>query len=275
MSDDIAWIDGRWGHPDALGIPLSDRGLQLADGVFETILVRAGRTCLLEEHLRRWRTGADLLGLPDPPPKHWLEPLIHQAIQRAGLVDGNGALRLNWSRGSSRTRGLAVAEISEPRAWLSLQHCSLTFSSIAAVISRHERRNPWSRLSRCKSFAYGQGIQARREAQAAGAHDALLLNTENELCSGTASNLLVHRKGAWLTPPLSSGCLPGVMRGRALATGICREAALGRFLQPSDQALLINSLSCRAIASVNGAAIGRHNNPAALWNSLLAEEDAH
>ena len=61
------------------------------------------------------------------------------------------------------------------------------------------------------------------------------------------------------------------MRGRALATGICREAPLGRFLQPSDQALLINSLSCRAIASVNGAAISRHNNPAALWNSLLAE----
>ena len=29
----IAWIDGQWGSPHALGLPLADRGLQLADGL--------------------------------------------------------------------------------------------------------------------------------------------------------------------------------------------------------------------------------------------------
>ena len=98
-----------------------------------------------------------------------------------------------------------------------------------------------SRLSRCKTFAYGQGIQARREANAAGADDALLLNTENELCSGTAANLLVHRNGALLTPPLSSGCLPGIMRGRALAAGLCEEANLP--ITELRSGSLINSLA--------------------------------
>jgi branched-subunit amino acid aminotransferase/4-amino-4-deoxychorismate lyase len=70
--------------------------------------------------------------------------------------------------------------------------------------------------SRCKTFAYTAAIQARREAERAGADDALLHNTHGELCCGTVANLLVHREGRWITPPLSSGCLPGVMRARAL-----------------------------------------------------------
>ena len=43
----IAWIDGCWGEPDDLQLPLSDRGLQLADGLFETVLVLDGAPQLL------------------------------------------------------------------------------------------------------------------------------------------------------------------------------------------------------------------------------------
>jgi branched-subunit amino acid aminotransferase/4-amino-4-deoxychorismate lyase len=43
---------------------------------------------------------------------------------------------------------------------------------VTTWISREERRNAASRLSRCKSFAYTAQVQARREAHAAGAHDA-------------------------------------------------------------------------------------------------------
>ena len=42
MSSAIAWVEQQWGHPDSLGVPVSDRGLGLADGVFETLLIRAG-----------------------------------------------------------------------------------------------------------------------------------------------------------------------------------------------------------------------------------------
>ena len=42
MSGSIAWINDHWGQPRDLNIPLSDRGLQLADGVFETVLVHNG-----------------------------------------------------------------------------------------------------------------------------------------------------------------------------------------------------------------------------------------
>ena len=42
MSQAIAWMDGHWSSPDELPIPVSDRGLRLADGLFETILITQG-----------------------------------------------------------------------------------------------------------------------------------------------------------------------------------------------------------------------------------------
>ena len=52
MSDPIAWLgdgtgQGRWGTPQTLTLPISDRGLLLADGLFETLLVEAGKAWLL------------------------------------------------------------------------------------------------------------------------------------------------------------------------------------------------------------------------------------
>ena len=82
----IAWIDGpvggRWATPDALGVPLDDRGLRLADGIFETVLVEGGRPRLLAEHLQRWRTSAELLGMAPPPGENELAPLIVMAVER-------------------------------------------------------------------------------------------------------------------------------------------------------------------------------------------------
>jgi 4-amino-4-deoxychorismate lyase len=266
----IAWIDGRWGTAAELAIPLDDRGVLLADGLFETVLVLNGQPQLLAAHLQRWQSSAALLAMAAPPDASSLEPLIQEAVQRAGLERGGAALRLNWSRGSGPGRGIDLPErAGEHRFWLQLSPHTPGFAAVTAVVSRHERRNSHSRLSRCKTFAYGQAIQARREAQQTGADEALLISSNGELCCGTTANLLVRRAGTWLTPPLSSGCLPGVMRGRLLEQGLAREASLAARPEPGDQWLLINSLSCRPLRSVNGVELELHQGAEALWWSLL------
>ena len=198
-------------------------------------------------------------------------PLISEAVQRAQLAAGDGVLRLNWSRGSAG-RGIDPAASGNERFWLSLQPIQPLFSAVSAVISQLERRNATSALSRCKSFAYGQSLLARREARRRGADDALLLNTEGQLCCGTAANLLVRREGRWLTPGLSGGCLPGVMRRRCLATGLAQVGELGAMLRGGDQALLINSLSCRPIHRLDGVDLSPIGEASAekLWKQLLA-----
>ncbi|AII48116.1 4-amino-4-deoxychorismate lyase [Synechococcus sp. KORDI-52] len=269
MTSSIAWLDGQWGTTASLKLPLDDRALLLADGLFETVLVRNGEPQLLEEHLQRWTNSAALLGMDPPPQRNAVEPLLQEAIQRNRLSEGHGALRLNWSRGSTEQRGIGLPASGHHRFWLTLHPCTPTFTSITTITSRHECRNASSRLSRCKTFAYGQAIQARREAQDQGADDALLLNTAGVMSCGTAANLLVRRHGQWLTPPLSSGCLPGVMRGRALAQGIAVETELTAEFDADDQAVLINSLSCRPIASHNGQPMAATTTAVELWHALL------
>ena len=108
MSTAIAWIKGQWGTAANLQLPLDDRALLLADGLFETVLIRNGAPQLLQEHLQRWSDSAALLGMDPPPQRNALEPLIEGAIQRSQLSEADGALRLNWSRGSSPQRGIGL-----------------------------------------------------------------------------------------------------------------------------------------------------------------------
>ncbi|MFM7085929.1 MAG: aminotransferase class IV [Cyanobium sp.] len=311
----IAWIgppdgvaagdDGQWGAPGDLSLPLDDRGLLLADGLFETVLVERGVPLLLERHLQRWHQGAAVLGMAPPPDLERVRQLAAEAMRRSGIA--TGALRLNWSRGSGG-RGLdppvvepiaaehggaigdtpaaeisaadtSVADTSAPasrqahgqksidasagaagRFWLQLTACAPVFTPVIVIVSPTERRCASSELSRIKTFAYGSAIQARRQAHAAGADDALLLSTAGGLCCGTAANLLLQVGHRWLTPALASGCLPGVMRHRALERGLVEEApepiaaeALGDGTVRA--ALLLNSLGCRPIVRGEGVAL--------------------
>lgn len=292
----IAWIsdpaptdqrgEGRWGSPAQLGVPLHDRGLLLADGLFETILVERGTAWLLADHLERLARSAVLLGLPPPPGAAVVEPLVAEAIARSGIT--TGALRLNWSRGSTAdpsARGLDPTARCQPRCWLQLSPATPGFAPVRVIVSPTEARSATSLLSRCKTFAYGPAIQARRQAEAAGADDALLNSSAGGLCCGTTANLLVRLEGRWLTPPLASGCLPGVMRARALALGLAREASLGELseatLRCSSGALLLNSLSCRPLSHLGETPLAWAAAPAgpgnaaaearALWQRLLQD----
>jgi branched-subunit amino acid aminotransferase/4-amino-4-deoxychorismate lyase len=264
---------GQWGHPGALALPLSDRGLLLADGLFETVLLQEGQLQLLADHLERWCHSAELLGMAPPPPRILILALVAEAVARSGIR--TGALRLNWSRGCGG-RGLDLPSPVEAapahRFWLQLTATLPQFEPMSTWISRQERRNADSLLSRCKSFAYAAQVQARREARAAGADDALLLSSTGELCCGSAANLLVLRQGRWTTPPLTSGCLPGVMRGQALRLGhACEQPLEPGALAACEGAVLINSLGCRPIHRCDGNALPPFPASQAeqLWRKLL------
>ncbi len=64
---------------------------------------------------------------------------------------------------------------------------------------------------------------ARHEA---GTFDVLFRDPEGFLTEGSFTSLFVERDGMLLTPPLSRGLLPGVLRERLIAEGRAREAEL-------------------------------------------------
>jgi len=245
MGGAIAWIDGQWGAPNALTLPLDDRGLSLGDGVFETVLLRDGSPRALADHLQRWQAGARLLLLPPPPSGRELLPLIGEAVDRSGLTAG--ALRLNWSAGGGG-RGLDRPAPCGGRFWFSLHPHLPTHRPLRVVVSRQLRRLAGDPLGGCKTLAYTHAVLARLEARQRGADDALLRSSDGSLCCGSSANLLLaDPAGGWLTPALASGCLPGIMRGRSLALGLAREAVLPSELPADRPALLLNSLDCRPL----------------------------
>jgi para-aminobenzoate synthetase/4-amino-4-deoxychorismate lyase len=82
---------------------------------------------------------------------------------------------------------------------------------------------------------------ARRSAT--GADDVLLWNSRGEITESTIANLVVELDGEWVTPPVSSGLLPGVYRRELLESGRIRERVLNRSdLARCTRLALVNSL---------------------------------
>jgi para-aminobenzoate synthetase / 4-amino-4-deoxychorismate lyase len=59
-----------------------------------------------------------------------------------------------------------------------------------------------------------------------GVDEVVFRNERDELTEGSITNLFVERNGILLTPPLSSGLLPGTLRAELLASGKAAEQIL-------------------------------------------------
>jgi para-aminobenzoate synthetase/4-amino-4-deoxychorismate lyase len=77
------------------------------------------------------------------------------------------------------------------------------------------------------------------------ADDVVLVNERTELTETTIANLAVRLEGRWWTPPVSSGCLPGIERQHLLDAGTLCE----RVLHPED---LLRADSLALVSSVRG-----------------------
>src|ERR1700742_5267218 len=98
----IVTLDGEV-HPP--GTPLlfaDDLAAVRGDGVFETLLVRDDRACLVDAHLSRMGHSAKLLDLPEPDLAAWRHAIEVATQQWVGDTDSEGAMRLVFSRGRER-----------------------------------------------------------------------------------------------------------------------------------------------------------------------------
>ena len=94
---------------------------------------------------------------------------------------------------------------------------------------------------------------AWRAAEAHGAFDMLFCNEQGGLTEGARSNLFVKLDGRWVTPPLSAGLLPGVMRAVLLADPAwdARE----RNLTPDDLRAAQEIVVCNSLRGVLAATV--------------------
>jgi branched-subunit amino acid aminotransferase/4-amino-4-deoxychorismate lyase len=100
--------------------------------------------------------------------------------------------------------------------WRGLTNWNLFTSSL-----RLPANEPLAQLKHCNKLPQ---ILARAEAERAGADEALLTNTDEEVVEAAAGSLFWIQAGAVCTPPLSGGILAGVTR--MVLMELCRQLGL-------------------------------------------------
>ncbi len=196
------------------GVPGDDRGLTLGVGLFETLFVRDGRPAHWTAHLDRLARGCARLGLPSPASSQAQEA-GEAALAASGLAAGLAVLRLTWTGGGGG-RGLAVPASPEPRLLAIASPWSEPPPALRLATSAI-RRNAFSPASRLKTLSYLDNVAARAEAVAAGAAEALMLNTSGMVACAAAGNVFWVEGEALVTPTLKCGVLDGIVRELALS----------------------------------------------------------
>lgn len=260
------WLNGNLVDEVDARIRADDRGFLLGDGVFETLAVRDFKPLRLDRHLARLAEGLRVCGIVPPYSPDDLQAALRKTAQVNGIE--HGTLRLTVSRGPA-PRGLRPPVNSSPSVLITAFVQPLAPPKpIKAVIAATTRRNEHSPLSRIKSLNYLEGVLAVMEAHQRNADDALLLNTAGFLAEASAANLFCVIDGKTVTPPISDGVLPGVMRAAVIeAIGAIERSISPDQLESASEVFLTNSGGIRAIVEIEGRKVGK-GRPGPVWISL-------
>lgn len=229
----VVWLNGDLVAAADAAISPVDAGFLRGDGLFETMRVYGGGILDLERHLARLARSAEALRLAVPAPAD-LARGLQMLVERNACADVG--LRLTVTRGprppvlglvrnTAVTVAASVATLPRPAA---------EDQAVALAVSSW-RVDQTSPLAGHKTTSYLPYLWARQEALDRGADEALLLNHAGYVAECAAANLFAVVGEQVFTPPLSDGCLPGIVR--AVILELCAQIGLRaaeRHLTPAD-----------------------------------------
>jgi para-aminobenzoate synthetase/4-amino-4-deoxychorismate lyase len=173
-------------------------------GLFETIRIENGQACRLKMHLERISQSAKELKI-----KFDSNRAISLIQEACSTLDKQLIYRLRLDLSAEGLLSVKTAAIQDlqpgPILWASdLLAMDTTMLSTDQLLGH--------KVTRRKLYD-----QAWLAAENLGSFDALFINEQGFVTEGGRSNVFIKKNGQWLTPPLASGCLPGVMRSVVLS----------------------------------------------------------
>ena len=171
---------------DAHGFPKSS-------GIFETIKTVEGAPIALGRHMRRALESALALEIPIPTEEFIRTEIVRVLSENPHPV---GRLRICFGQDLFHISHDAYSEQNDP--------ATLNFYSQTVIGSIH------------KTFPYDDRFALMKAAHDEGFHESILFNEKNEITETATANLALLISGEWVTPPISAGILPGVVRAIAI-----------------------------------------------------------
>lgn len=270
---EMAWVDGRLVPQEQATVSVLDRSFLYGDGLFETVGIRSGRPVFWSAHVGRLLRGLGFLGIRPPFTAEALREGADRLLGSSGV--GRGVLRIHVSRGVGR-RGYSPRGADRP----------LVVMTVHAAAEADPGPRAWRLHTASMRVAAGGGLAsvksaskllqvlARAEAEAAGADEAVVLNTEERVAETSSGNLFWIREGRLRTPPVSEGALPGIARGKLLelaaGLGLSAEEAPGSLadLTAAEGVFLsLGSLGVVEATDLDGVPLGRSPWTRRLWEA--------
>jgi 4-amino-4-deoxychorismate lyase len=227
-------------------IAVDDRGLCYGDGVFETMLVKDGTVRFIDDHLARLTLGCQALRIPCAD-----DVLLRREIEQLSTTAPECIVKIIVTRGTSG-RGYRAPEDANSTRIVS-RHAITSPSPVAGIATcwcdTRLGRNP--ALASIKHLNRLEQVLAQSEFSAAEFGEGLMLDSEGEVISGTATNLFAVIDGVLCTPDLRNCGIRGVMRAQVLKAA--RRLSLTTTecaLQPDDLARATELFVTNAIRGI-------------------------
>lgn len=258
------YLNGQFVAESDAKVSVFDRGFLYGDGLFETVAVHNGKPFRWKQHIERLRKGAAFVGIALPLNENGFNDVARELLHRNRVVEG--ILRIAVSRGVG-ARGYSPKGADSPTLVLSTHPAPAKPAS--GLLQWNVVTSPYH-VAACdpllliKSASKLLNVVARAEAEARGADEALLVNTDGHVAEAASSNLFWIEQGTVCTPPLDAGALEGVSRGLVLE--ICRGLKIPVELRRSsasdlakaDGVFLSNSgLGLVEVVSIDGKPVNR------------------
>lgn len=207
----------------------ADEGYFFGIGAFETIAVENGKAVLLDKHYERLWRALQFLHLAYSPEE--IKEQAEAALAKPEMKSGRKVLKITVS-------GKNIVVNTRDNTY-SLEDYERGFRTAYSAV----RRNETSPFTYHKTLNYGDCLFEKRRAKEEGIDEPLFLNGKGEICEGATANIFFVKGGEIITPPVSCGMLPGIMRDYMIERYPVRE----EIILPSDiegcgEMFLTNSL---------------------------------
>ncbi len=190
-------------------------GLLAGWGLFSTMRIYDGQPFAFNRHWQRLVTDADRIQLPLKHDPDAVRASVADLLRANNLK--NGCLRIYFIYNKF---GIWGSDEPLPTVDFLMYTTDLPGRSGPVRLCTMEHgRHAANPLTGTKIISWLNNVLSLEKAHQRGFEEVILLNERGEVTECTAANLFCAHQGKVSTPPLDSGCLPGVSRQVLLEIG--------------------------------------------------------
>ena len=209
----IAFLNGEFLPLDRANVPILDRGLLFADGVYEVTAVANGRMIQHDDHFDRLYRSLESIELAAPLARQQVQDMQLELVRQNQLIEG--IIYLQITRGAG-LRDFAFPPQVKPTVFAYCSEMKIVnheqLKTGVKVITVPDLR--WLRRD-IKSVSMLPQVLAKQKARSAGAFEAWQVE-EGHITEGSSTSAFIVRDGVLYTHPQNQRILAGTVRKNIL-----------------------------------------------------------